>query len=108
MDWKFDWKYVVHVANYMTHYVEIDLLYVVERCVAIAVNVYIMTSWNANIFRVTGPSSGESIGHRWIPFTKANDAKVWCFLWSAPEQTVEQTIETPVIRDAIALIMMSL
>ena len=39
---------------------------------------------------------------------KANDAEVWCFLWSAFEQTVEQTIETPVICDAIALIMMSL
>ena len=43
--------------------------------------------------------------HRWIPLTKASDAEVWCFLWSAPEQTVEQTIETPVIWDAIALIM---
>ena len=30
------------------------------------------------------------------------------FLWSASEQTVEQTIETPVIWDAIALIMTSL
>ena len=27
------------------------------------------------------------------------------FLWSAPEQTIEQTIETPVIWDAIAIIM---
>ena len=33
---------------------------------------------------------------------------VWCFLWSAPEPTMEQTIETPVIWDAIALIMTSL
>ena len=24
--------------------------------------------------------------------TKASDAKLWCFLWSAPEQTVDQTI----------------
>ena len=29
-------------------------------------------------------------------------------LWYAPEQTVEQTIETPVIEHAIALIMTSL
>ena len=28
-----------------------------------------------------------------IPLTKASDAELWCFLWSAPEQTVEQTIE---------------
>ena len=33
---------------------------------------------------------------------------VWCFLWSAPEQTVEQKIETPVIWDTIAVIMTSL
>ena len=36
------------------------------------------------------------------------DAGLWCSLWSAPEQTVDQTIETPVIWDAIALIMTSL
>ena len=44
---------------------------------------------------------GESTGDRWIPLTKASDAELWCFLWSAPEQTVDQTIETPVIWDAI-------
>ena len=43
--------------------------------------------------------------HRWIPVTKASDAELWYFLWSAPQQTVEQTIETPVIWDANALIM---
>ena len=26
---------------------------------------------------------------RWIPHTKASDAELWCFLWSAPEWTVE-------------------
>ena len=41
-----------------------------------------MTSSNGNIFRVTGPC------HRWIPLTKASDAELRCFLWSAPEQTV--------------------
>ena len=40
-------------------------------------------------FRVTGPMWGEFIGHRWIPLTKASDAELRCFLWSAPEQTVE-------------------
>ena len=39
--------------------------------------------------------------------TKASDAERCCFLWSAPEKTAEQTIETPVIWDAIAVIMMS-
>ena len=38
----------------------------------------------------------------------ASDAKLWCFLLSAPEQTAEQTLGKPVIWDAIALIMTSL
>ena len=67
-----------------------------------------VTSPNGNIFRVTGPLWGESSGHRWIPLTKASDAELWCFIWSAPEQRAEQTPETPVIWDAITLIMKSL
>ena len=58
-------------------------------------------------FRVTGPVWWETTGHRWIPLTKASDAEIWCFLWSAPEQTVEPTIRTLVIWDAIALNKMS-
>ena len=34
--------------------------------------------------------------------------ELWCFLWSATEQTFKQTIKTPVIWDAIALLMTSL
>ena len=44
-----------------------------------------MTSSNGNIFRVTGPLFGEFTSHRWIPHTKASDAELWCFLWSASE-----------------------
>ena len=64
-----------------------------------------MTSSLGNIFHVTGPLWGESTGDWWIPLTKASDAEIWCFLWSAPEQTVEQIIDTQVICDAMALIM---
>ena len=64
-----------------------------------------MTSSNKNIFRVTGILWGEVTGHRWIPLTKASDAEPWYFLWAAPEQTAVQTINTPVIWYAIALIM---
>ena len=67
-----------------------------------------MTSSNGNIFRVTGPLCRASTGHRWIPLTKASDAEFWCFLWSAPEQTSELTIEALVIWDAIVVIMTSL
>ena len=36
-------------------------------------------------FRGTGPLCD----HWWIPLTKASDAQLWRFIWSAPEQTVE-------------------
>ena len=66
-----------------------------------------MTSSIGNIFHVTVLLCGEFTGHRWIPNTKARDAELWSFLWLAPEQTVEQTMETLVAWDAIALIMTS-
>ena len=66
------------------------------------------TSPKGNIFRVTGPLWGESTGNWWIPLTKASDVELWYFLWYVQEQSIEQTIETPVILDAIALIMTSL
>ena len=42
-----------------------------------------------------------------IPLTKAIEAELRCFLWSAPEQTIEQTLDMPVIWDAIVLVMTS-
>ena len=48
-----------------------------------------MTSWNGNIFRVTGHLCGEFTGPRWIPRTKASDVELLSFLWSASEQTVD-------------------
>ena len=48
--------------------------------------------------------------HRWPvnSHTKASDAELWGFLWSASESTLKQTMETPVIWGAIALTMTSL
>ena len=46
---------------------------------------YMMTSSNGNIFRVTGHLCGEFTGSRWIPRTKASEAELWYFLWSASE-----------------------
>ena len=68
----------------------------------------IITSSNGNIFRVTGPLCGEFTGQGWIPITKASDTERWCFLSFAPEQTIEQTTEAPVIWDTIELSMTSL
>ena len=36
-----------------------------------------------------------------------SNAELWCFLWSAHQQMIEQTIETPVIWDAITHIITS-
>ena len=47
-------------------------------------------------------------GIHWSPVNSPHKGQ-WrgalCFLWSAPEQTAERTIDTPVVWDAIALIM---
>ena len=59
-------------------------------------------SSNGNIFRVIGPLSPKDSPH------KDQWRRALCFLWSALEQKVEQTIETPVIWDAIVIIMTSL
>ena len=58
--------------------------------------ILMLMSSNGTIFRVTGHLWGETTAHRWILLTKANDAALWDFPWSAPE-TVEWKIETPVI-----------
>ena len=42
-----------------------------------------MTSSNGNTFRGNGPLCEEFTGHRRIPLTKASNAELWCFLWSA-------------------------
>ena len=37
---------------------------------------------HGNIFRVSGPLCGEFTRHRLIPRTEADDAELWCLLWS--------------------------
>ena len=66
----------------------------------VTVKCCMMASSNGNIFHVTGLSWGKCTDHRLIPLIKASDAELWCFVWSAPEETADQTIETPVIWDA--------
>ena len=46
-------------------------------------NHIMMTSSNGNIFRVAGSLCGEFTGPRWIPYSKASDTELWCFLWSS-------------------------
>ena len=49
-----------------------------------------LTSPNGKIFRVIGHLCGEFTGHRWIPRTKASDAELWSFLWSAPNKRLSK------------------
>ena len=53
------------------------------------VAISMLASSNGNIFHITGPLCGEFTGDQWIPLTKASDAELWCFLWSAPGQMAE-------------------
>ena len=66
-----------------------------------------MTSWNRNISLVTGPFWGESTRDRVDSPHKSQWRRVLIFL-RVPEQTVEHTIETPLISYAMALIVTTL
>ena len=68
------------ICRFQLQYIEmaLNLLLFVETII-------MMTSSNGNIYRVTGHLCGEFTGPRWIPHTKASDAELWCFLWSASE-----------------------
>ena len=41
--------------------------------------VFMMTSSNGNIFRVTSHLCGEFTGPRWVPRTQASNVELWCF-----------------------------
>ena len=57
-------------------------------------------SWYRNAFRITGPVWGESIGHRWVPITKANNGKLSVFFVVCLNKFLKKMVETRVIRAA--------
>ena len=57
----------------------------ISDSLAVLLNHDMMTSSNGNIFHITGHLCGEFTGPQWISHTKASDAELWCFLWSASE-----------------------
>ena len=93
----YHWRYV---GNSLCYHQNINIDFIAAS--------YMMASLNGFIFRVMGPLWWESIGYRWVPLPEVSDAELWCFFLSAPEQTVEQPIETLVIWDVISLSMTSL
>ena len=83
---------------------------IVEQCISISDEIIeierqeMAISGNILLLVLT-PSA---IGHLWVALTEASEAELWYFIWSALELIVEQTIDTPVGWNAIALIMTSL
>ena len=87
--------YISLPQNNITHILKVDAILNVVKYIndhafqlELCTNI-MMTLSNGNIFGVTGTLCGELTGHRWIPLTKASDAELWCFLWSAPEHPVK-------------------
>ena len=54
--------------------------------------IFMMTSSNGNIFRVTGPLYGEFTGPRWIPLTKASDAGLDVFFDLCPNKRLSKQL----------------
>ena len=80
--WRIRASYVqIHILLYILHFDGPPLCWNIRRLVFLIM----MTSSNRNIFRVTGHLCGDFTGQRWIPPTKASDAELWCFFWSASE-----------------------
>ena len=72
-----------YVRNFSTRCLRLSNAY--RRLWAVSSLVIMMTSSNGSIFCVTGHLCGEFTSHRWITSTKAIDAELLYFLWSAPE-----------------------
>ena len=85
------------------HNKAVCVLYV-KRCMAVDLRIITMTSPNGNVSRFTGPFAGNSHVTGESPWQTPVTRSLDDFL-SAPDQTFEQTVETPVIWDAIELII---
>ena len=53
-------------------------------------SLFMMTSSNGNIFRVTDPLYAEFTGHRWTHRSKASDAEPWCFYDLRPNKRLSK------------------
>ena len=82
---------IIYVGAYICVYGYMDMH--IHKCVhdtmCVCLHVYHDDVMKWKQFPRYWPLWGEFIGHLWIPLTKARDAELWCFLWSAPEQTID-------------------
>ena len=74
------WLFCGRLTHVIQGYIRHKVMACPSQC-----NYDVMTSSNGNTIRVNGHLCGEFTSHRWISRTKANDAELWCFLWSASE-----------------------
>ena len=63
------------------------------------------TSLNGNISALLALCEENPPVTGGFPSLRAHNSELWCFIWSAPDQTVEETSEALLIWDTIALIM---
>ena len=87
MGWTVSWDWCLTNSNYWVCYVPMqnqNSTLIMATGWLFPKDLYMMTSTNENIFRVTGPLCGECAGHRWIPRTKVSGVELWCFLLSVP------------------------
>ena len=105
-----DWIYNMHCmqSNYLIRWKVFWVFVNIIKNIAYsrfilskAFNESINTNRNTHLNISEHPLWEESIGNRRILLTKANDVELRCFLWCAPEQMVEQTVELSVIWDAM-------
>ena len=82
----FLWK-VQHAVTYLRS------LFICREIAFVHV-LFMMTSSNGNIFRVTAHLCGEFTGPRWIPRTKASDAELWCLNKRLSKQSWAWWLET--------------
>ena len=101
------WKIVCYVYVMPIHstwwYIFIAISFLQKRCNMISnKTLYMMTSPNGNIFRVTGHLCGEFTCLRWIPRTKASDggALMFSLIYNWCLKKVEKIIVRLVIWDA--------
>ena len=83
--WRWLQLFTLYMPNFPSVYMHAHLQRVPKPRHGAFYALTMMTSSNGNIFRATGHLCGEFTGPRWIPRTKASDAELWCFLWSASE-----------------------
>ena len=55
--------------------------------------------WSPHRYVYAWGTHDDVIKWKYFPALLASEAELWCFLWSVPVPTVEQTMETTVIRE---------